>query len=145
MSFVVEPLKTDAKHSWQTMGWQFGLDPDGLKSEGGPAENEARTLHTIVEAVLFQTVTVEPVIVDDRSRDNTWNLMRQMAKQDSHIRIFRREFDQGKGAALRADIQKATSAYAVIQDADLEYGPTEFAVVHWQPKPGGGPRLMVAE
>jgi glycosyltransferase involved in cell wall biosynthesis len=91
-----------------------------------PVYNEERTLHLIVEKVLARPEVAELVIVNDCSKDGTWNTMQELAKTDDRIRIFTHEVNQGKGAALRTGFQHVNSDIVIIQDADLEYDPDEY-------------------
>ena len=91
-----------------------------------PVYNEEKTLHLIVEKVLARPEVGEVVMVDDCSRDGTWQTMQELAATDSRIRIFQHEVNQGKGAALRTGFRHVNSAIVIIQDADLEYDPDEY-------------------
>jgi glycosyltransferase involved in cell wall biosynthesis len=91
-----------------------------------PVYNEAGTVAEVLERVLAQRPILEVVVVDDASQDNTWEVLQACAAKDARVKFHRHELNQGKGAALRTGIAKATSAYVVIQDADLEYDPTEY-------------------
>lgn len=91
-----------------------------------PVYNEERTLHLIVEKVLARPEVGELVMVNDCSKDGTWETMQALAGTDERIRIFTHEVNQGKGAALRTGFQHITSDIVIIQDADLEYDPDEY-------------------
>ena len=91
-----------------------------------PVYNEAATVATIVEVVLAQRPVMQLVIVDDCSKDGTWEKLKQLAAADPRIRLLRHEVNQGKGAALRTGIRHATAEFVIIQDADLEYDPAEY-------------------
>jgi glycosyltransferase involved in cell wall biosynthesis len=91
-----------------------------------PVYNEEKTLHIIVEKVLSRPEVGELVIVNDCSKDGTWQTMQDLAKTDDRIRIFTHEVNQGKGAALRTGFQHVNSEIIIIQDADLEYDPEEY-------------------
>ena len=91
-----------------------------------PVYNEEKTLHLIVERVLARPEVAELVIVNDCSKDGTWETMQNLAKTDERIRIFTHEVNQGKGAALRTGFQHVKSGIVIIQDADLEYDPDEY-------------------
>ena len=91
-----------------------------------PVYNEEKTLHIIVGKVLARPEVGELVMVNDCSKDGTWQTMQDLAKTDDRIRIFTHEVNQGKGAALRTGFQHVNSAIVIIQDADLEYDPDEY-------------------
>ena len=91
-----------------------------------PAYNEEKTLAEVVVAVLAQPIVGELIIVDDASRDKTWDVLQQLARTDSRIQPFQHAENRGKGAALRTGFGVATQPYVLIQDADLEYNPGEY-------------------
>jgi glycosyltransferase involved in cell wall biosynthesis len=91
-----------------------------------PAYNEAATIHRIIGLVLRQPEVAELIIVDDCSKDATWETLQQLSRGDARIRAFRHDHNQGKGAALRTGFAQATAPIVIIQDADLEYDPSEY-------------------
>ncbi|MBV8444777.1 MAG: glycosyltransferase family 2 protein [Candidatus Dormibacteraeota bacterium] len=90
-----------------------------------PALNEERTLNKVIEAVLRVDLPLELVLVDDGSTDATWQIMQQHA-DGARVRAFRHEINQGKGAAIRTALQEARGELVIIQDADLEYNPSDY-------------------
>jgi glycosyltransferase involved in cell wall biosynthesis len=91
-----------------------------------PLYNEAATVTKVIQAVLAQPCVQELIVVDDCSRDGSWEVLQKVAKEDGRIKIFRHDVNQGKGAALRTGFQAATADIALVQDADLEYDPAEY-------------------
>jgi glycosyltransferase involved in cell wall biosynthesis len=91
-----------------------------------PVYNEAATVASVVAVVLAQRPVRELIIIDDASQDGTWGTLQSLAQSEPRIRLLRHEVNQGKGAALRTGISHATSEIVIIQDADLEYDPTEY-------------------
>jgi glycosyltransferase involved in cell wall biosynthesis len=91
-----------------------------------PVYNETRTVRRILQVVLAQRPVQELIVVDDCSNDGSWEILSELARTDERIRIFRHDCNQGKGAALATGIVHAKASVVIVQDADLEYDPTEY-------------------
>lgn len=91
-----------------------------------PVYNEAGTIASVVGNVLSQRPVQQLVIVDDCSTDGTWNKLTPLAQNEPRIKLVRHDHNQGKGAALRTGFTFATSPFVIVQDADLEYDPSEY-------------------
>ncbi len=91
-----------------------------------PVYNEAATVHKIIARVLDQVMVRELIIVNDASSDGTWEVLQKLAAGEPRIRLFTHDVNQGKGAALRTGLKQATADIVLIQDADLEYDPSEY-------------------
>lgn len=94
-----------------------------------PAYNEEATLSQIVRRVIQIPNLLELIIVDDCSSDNTPEIARKLAEQDARIQFVRQKKNGGKTEALKTGFSLTKGEIVIIQDADLEYDPTEIADV----------------
>ena len=97
-----------------------------------PCYNEEKTLSGIVQRVLSlrsENLKLEIIIVDDCSKDKSWETAQALAAKHPEITLAKHEVNQGKGAALRTGFLKATGDFVGIQDADMEYNPADYLVM----------------
>jgi len=91
-----------------------------------PVYNEERTLEEIVRRVQAQPYEKEIVLVNDCSSDGSRAIMERLASEQPNVRCFHHEKNQGKGGALRTGFAQTTGEIVLIQDADLEYDPSDY-------------------
>jgi len=100
-----------------------------------PAYNEEnsiqRILNKILEVQLLQDIQKEIIVVNDCSKDNTEQKVREFQQQHPGANLVykKHEVNKGKGAALRTGFQSATGDFVIVQDADMEYDPNEFNIL----------------
>ena len=85
-----------------------------------------RSLSLVLAAPLPEEMDRELIIVDDCSTDGTLAILERISAADNRIRLVRHPVNRGKGAAVRTAIQHATGDFCLVQDADLEYDPSEY-------------------
>ncbi len=96
-----------------------------------PVYNEIHTIQETLSRVLQVDLPKEVILVDDFSTDGTrevlsdWVTHRKKEEKDQ-VRLLFQPKNMGKGAALRSGFKEATGDIVLIQDADLEYNPTEY-------------------
>jgi glycosyltransferase involved in cell wall biosynthesis len=92
-----------------------------------PVYNEENTLQRIISRVktarLPKGIQKEIVVVDDASTDKSKNIL----KKTKAIKVFQHIKNKGKGAAVKTGIENSTGDLIIIQDADLEYNPKDYA------------------
>jgi glycosyltransferase involved in cell wall biosynthesis len=92
-----------------------------------PVFNEERWLDTILERVLARPEVAQLVAVDDGSTDGSWAKLQEWPAKDPRVKIIRHERNRGKGAAIRTALAQLDTPLILIQDADLEYDPADYA------------------
>lgn len=98
-----------------------------------PAYNEEKTiaelLQRVLDADLGEGIDRELIVVNDCSTDSTGRIVQSFiaAHPQAPITYLVHDRNQGKGMAVRTGIQAVTGDYAVMQDADLELDPNDFA------------------
>jgi len=93
-----------------------------------PVHNEERTLERVLDAVEGRPEVSEIVLVNDGSTDATRQIL-EARTFSVPAQVIHHERNRGKGNAIRTAIQAATGELALIQDADLEYDPSDYPLL----------------
>ena len=93
-----------------------------------PVYNESETIEEIVRRLEQISIIRQIVVVDDGSLDETPAIVKRLSDEGRVVAYFH-ERNYGKGAALRHALELAKEDYLVIQDADLEYDPRDYATL----------------
>lgn len=96
-----------------------------------PVFNEKNTIEKIlrkIDAVDLSALGFkkEIILVDDGSSDGTREILFRIQKQVNSPKIIFHETNKGKGAAIRTGLSAVSGDYVIIQDADLEYDPSDY-------------------
>jgi glycosyltransferase involved in cell wall biosynthesis len=92
-----------------------------------PAYNEESTIVEVLERLDALGFDSQIVVVDDGSTDGTPALLDAWANGDTRVVI--RQENQGKGSAIRAAVPRLDGEITVIQDADMEYDPSDIPLL----------------
>ena len=90
-----------------------------------PVHNEKKTLDELISRVEAVNLDKEIIIVDDASTDGTRQLLKKYEEREKFKVIYQQK-NTGKGSALRVGFDKAEGEIIIVQDADLEYDPTDY-------------------
>jgi glycosyltransferase involved in cell wall biosynthesis len=94
-----------------------------------PVFNERSTVAEVLRRIravrLPGDLEVEVVVVDDGSSDGTDKVLAALG--DSTVRIINHQVNRGKGAAIRTGLSAIRGDLVLVQDADLEYDPADWA------------------
>jgi len=108
-----------------------GKEPDDhqytLLSVIVPVFNERSTVAEVIRRIraVELPVDIEVIVVDDGSSDGTDKVLAALG--DSSIRVIDHHHNRGKGAAIRTGLAAARGDLVLVQDADLEYDPTDWS------------------
>jgi glycosyltransferase involved in cell wall biosynthesis len=91
-----------------------------------PVYNEAATVAEVVGQLLELPLRLEVLLVDDGSTDNSPAVLAGLAERHDEVSVLTQPANRGKGAAVRRGIAASTGDILLIQDADLEYSPTDI-------------------
>lgn len=101
-----------------------------------PVYNEESTLEEVVGRVRAFPMSKEIILVDDGSKDRSREILERLAHANqaandpgNQIKVFFQPYNQGKGAALRTALGHVTGDIVLVQDADLEYDPSDYAAL----------------
>jgi len=92
-----------------------------------PCYNEQGTIASLIALVQSSPWVQEIIVVDDGSQDKSREILEAIS--DPQVRVIMHSVNQGKGAALRTGFSHATAEFVIVQDADLEYDPSEYPLV----------------
>ncbi|MGI6207512.1 MAG: glycosyltransferase family 2 protein [Anaerolineae bacterium] len=96
-----------------------------------PVYNERDTIEHVVEQVLavdLGDLEREVILVDDGSTDGSREVLAKLEGRPG-VRVYYHDVNQGKGAAVRTAMYRATGDIMLVQDADLEYDPRDYRIV----------------
>jgi glycosyltransferase involved in cell wall biosynthesis len=91
-----------------------------------PVYNEAATVGQVVAELLELPLRLEVLLVDDGSTDGSPAELARLASSHEAVSVLTQPSNRGKGAAVRRGIDESNGDFLLIQDADLEYSPSDI-------------------
>lgn len=92
-----------------------------------PVYNEKSTIREIIDRVKAVRIPKEIIVIDDGSTDGTRQMLEEI--EDPEVKVVFHDKNYGKGYAVRTGIKSAIGDIIIIQDADLEYDPNDYAAL----------------
>ena len=91
-----------------------------------PTFNEEKTIKEIIDKSKNNSkYEVEIIVINDGSTDDTSKMLNSLYSNDKSVKILENEKNYGKGFSIRKGIENSTGDILIIQDADLEYDPSQ--------------------
>lgn len=92
-----------------------------------PIYNEKNTISLILDKIynLKLKEDYEIILIDDGSTDGTRDILKALENKKNHHVIYK-ELNTGKGESLKIGFKKSLGDYVIVQDADLEYNPSDY-------------------
>jgi glycosyltransferase involved in cell wall biosynthesis len=106
------------------------IDPDDVRlSVLIPVYNEESTIRIIVEQVRSVPVQMEVICVNDCSTDRSREILDTLVAEGLVDIVVHKEQNEGKGSAIRTALARSTGNVVIVQDADLEYDPSDWPLL----------------
>jgi len=91
-----------------------------------PAFNEEATVADVVQHLLSVPSLLEIIVVDDASTDRTFEIVQALQATTPQLQLLRHPHNMGKTASLKTGFAASAGEIVIVQDADLEYDPSEI-------------------
>lgn len=90
----------------------------------------------IVKAIEILDVDYEIILVDDRSKDNSWEIMKELSMNNPNVKSVRLSRNFGQHPAIMAGLSQAKGEWIVVMDCDLQDQPKEIIKLYKKAQEG---------